>query len=235
MPARQRIAVFDDYPNGRERWSETVLAVGMEPFPVVQAPPLAEVGAFLTANGISEVLSDHRLSERPYANYSGAELVKACYMAKVGAVLLTNWTRQDADTTLRTYRRWLPFVIDTQQMDVPNAEVLTALKQADEEVRKGVIPRQREPFRTIMTVARIDAQAGRDIVRVLMGQWKPDQEVGFPLDMIPAHMRNEVKPNGLLLAQVNLDAERVEDLYFDKFELPDPDAFSKSQAFFNHP
>lgn len=235
MRAYNRIAVFDDYPNGRERWSDTIRVMGLEPFPVNQAPPLSAIAEFLESNQISEVISDHRLSERRYANYSGAELVKACYMAKVGAVLLTNWTRQDADTTLRTHRRWLPIVIDTQQMDVPNAEVRAALKQADEEVRQGLIPRQREPFRTVMSVARIDTLAGREIVRVLMGQWKPNQEVGFPLDMIPEAIRKVVKPNGLLIAQVNLDAERVEDLYFDNFELPDLDAFSNSQAFFDHP
>ncbi len=235
MQSMQRVAVFDDYPIGRERWSDRIRALGMEPFPVANAPALDKVKLFLITNRISEVVSDHRLYERPYANYTGAELVKECYLAKVGAVLLTNWTRQDADTSLRIHRRWLPYVIDTGQMNAPNDEIRVALIQADKEARQGIIPEKREPFRTIMTIARVEVQATRQMVRVKIGQWNPDAEISFPLDMIPDHMRSEIKPDKLLIAQVNLDAERVEDLYFDKFELPDIDALRKSQAFFDHP
>jgi hypothetical protein len=234
MPIPNRIAVFDDYPNGRERWSDRIRALGMEPYPVVNAPSLGEVESFLRLNNISEVVSDHRLSERPYAGYSGAELVKVCYQAKIGAVLLTNWTRQDADTSLRVYRRWLPCVLDTGNMGVPDSDIRTALQLADAEAREGIVPRHREPFRTVMTIARTEVQANRMMVRVMIGQWRPNEEVGFPLDMVPEHMRTEIRPNKLLLAQVNLDAECVEDLYFDNFELPDPDALSQSQAFPNH-
>ena len=63
-----------------------------------------------------------------------------------------------------------------------------------------------------------------------MSQWDSEQEVGFPLDLMPARLRMAATPGNLLVAQVNIDAARQEDLFFDEFELPNPDAVKKAKS-----
>jgi hypothetical protein len=43
------------------------------------------------------------------------------------------------------------------------------------------------------------------------------------------------KPGSLLIAQVNIDAARQEDLFFDEFELPNPDALKKAKSVLGRP
>jgi hypothetical protein len=69
----------------------------------------------------------------------------------------------------------------------------------------------------------------------MMSQWDSKQEVGFPLDLVPKKLQAAVKPGKLLIAEVNIEAERQEDLFFDKFELPDADVLKKAKALFGRP
>jgi|JI9StandDraft_1071089.scaffolds.fasta_scaffold166571_2 hypothetical protein len=235
MIASSRIAVFEDHEEQRDRYADAVRAMGMEPFRVDTPPPLSEIAAFLHDNRITGVISDHRLKEKHYSPYLGAELLETCYGLRIGAVLLTSYTHRDANTTLRLYRRWLPCVFDPDKLSNPALEIKAALERADAEARKGLVPAQREPFRAVMTVTRTELQGNLQMVKVLIGQWRPNTEVAFPFEMIPVEMRHHVKPNHLLIAQVNLDAENPDDLYFEKFELPDADAYRESQALPDHP
>jgi len=61
----------------------------------------------------------------------------------------------------------------------------------------------------------------------------PDKRrhVGLPLEMVPEKLKPAVAPGALLIAQVNIEATRAEDLYFDKFELPDADVLKKPKPF----
>jgi len=235
MIATKRIAVFEDNANQRERYAGTIQSLGMEPVRVDTPPHFSEIESFLTENGITGVISDHRLTEGHYADYLGAQLLKVCYGLHVGAVLLTSYTKLDSNTTLRIHRRWLPCVINADLLQDPRVELMTALEQVDAEVRQGQLPKQREPFRAVMSITRTETVANRQMVRVLIGQWNPAQEVAFPLEMVPSEMRHRIKTDELLVAQVNLDAENQEDLYFENFELPDADTYRESQAFFDHP
>lgn len=229
------IAVFEDHVEQRERLADTIQAMGMVPFRVESPPALSDIAAFIADHQITGVISDHRLNERHYSDYLGAQVAKTFYRLHVGTVLLTSYTQSDANTTLRIHRRWLPCVIDPNQLSNPRMELQAALAQADAEARQGLLPAQREPFRTVMTVTRTETLGNRQMVKVLIGQWRADQEVSFPLEMVPEQIRHKVKPNELLIAHVNLDAEQPEDLYFDGFELPDADAYRESQALLNHP
>ena len=86
-----------------------------------------------------------------------------------------------------------------------------------------------------MTVRNIFKINGRNIVKVMLAQWNAKSEVGFPLDMVPKDMRKKVEVGKLLIAQVNIEAARSEDLFFDKFELPDPNVYKKAEKLFSRP
>jgi len=180
------------------------------------------------------VVCDHRLFERgSYATYNGAAAVAASYRSGRGGVLVTAWEREDAELSIREHRRWIPVLIHATELKRTVLE--EALLQADREARQHLPVRQRVPYRTIMTVTSLVSSGGKQVVKVVMSQWNPNLEVGFPISMLPQGMRAAAVPGNMLIAQVNLEAERPEGLFFDSFELPDPDVLHRTQTFLNHP
>lgn len=135
--------------------------------------------------------------------------------------------------SLRKYRRWIPALIHSTKLNRSNLGA--ALVQADREVRHQAPIRERVPHRTIMTVRRLEKRAAHTIVKVMMSQWKATLEIGFPLEMVPEKLQPETVAGALLIAQVNIEAICAEDLFFDKFELPDTDVLKKAKSIFDRP
>ena len=234
--ANRRIAIFEDSPINRERLSDMVTRCGATAFPVNgPAPKLKGMSVFLKRQRINMVVCDHHLSQRrDYAPFLGAEAVAMCYSLGTPGILVTSFENADAESSLRLFRRKIPVLVRDPQ-DLDRAHIEAALLQADKEVR-GLQPhRERIPHRTIMTVQHIEPRGSTKVVKVIMSQWNASQEVGFPLDLVPKKFQAAVKPGKMLIAQVNIEAARQEDLYFDKFELPDVNALKKAKAILGRP
>lgn len=231
----QRVAIFEDDATNRDRWTSMVNLCGGTPLPVAdRAPSLKNLGTFFKTKKITMLMCDHHLFERgDYAGYYGAEAVAASYRSGIGGILVTAFERDDAELSLRKFRRWIPALINSPKLTLNNLGA--ALLQADREVRQQAPTRERVPHRTIITVRRIEKRAAHKIVKVMMSQWNAAVEVGFPLEMVPEKIRPAVAPGTLLIAQVNVEAARAEDLYFDQFELPENDVLDKAKALFGRP
>jgi len=227
----KRIAILEDNADNRERWTDMVRSGGAEPVPVPSpAPPITGLERYLEELKASLVMCDHRLFERNYATYYGAEAVADSYRNGRGGVLVTDYEKDDAELSIRRYRRWIPALV--RALDLKLTVLESALLQADREVREKVVSRERVPHRTIMTVRGVVPKGGEKVVRVMMSQWDPKSEVGFPLDKLPERVRPVVAPGQILIAQVNIEASRAEDLFFEEFELPDPDVLKNAEALF---
>ncbi len=233
--SEQRVVIFEDDPTNRERWSELVGFCGGTPLPVAnRAPELHQLDAFFAAEGATMLMCDHHLFERgDYAGYFGAQAVAASYRSGIAGILVTAYEREDAEFSLRKYRRWIPALIHSTELNLSNLG--PALLQADREVRHHAPTRERVPHRTVMTVRRIEGHGNCTIVKVMMSQWNAAMEVGFPLEMVPEPIQPAVVPGSLLIAEVNIEADRQEDLFFDRFALPDADVLDKAKVLFNHP
>ena len=227
--------MFEDNERKRARLC-TLLKVSRAVAVPVQdhAPALNALPQFFTSEGIELLVCDHRLFEHgDYAPYFGAQAVAASYQCGIGGIVLTAYERNDADESLRLSRRWIPALLHSSEL---NADTLRdALVQADSEVRAKQLPRERIPHRTIMTVRGVESRGTNNVVKVLISQWDSSKEVGFPLKLVPTKFRAAVKPGALLIAEVNIEAARQEDLYFDKFELPKPDVLKKAKTLFGRP
>jgi CheY-like chemotaxis protein len=240
MPAltlsSRRIAIFEDNPTNRDRLAEMVTRCGGVALPVAgPAPKLTQLKNFYTSQNVQLVICDHHLSQQSdYATYYGAQAVAESYRHGIGGILVTAYEGDDAELSLRLYRRKIPALIRSPG-DLDRANLQTALLQAENEVQQHQLTRERVPHRTIMTVLRVDQRGTSKIVKVMMSQWNSTQEVGFPLDLIPMKLRIAAKPGNLLIAQVNIDAARSEDLFFDEFELPDPHALKKTKSILGRP
>jgi len=231
----RRIAVFEDSDTKRDRLCTLVKMCRAVPVPSVgHAPKLNGLRNYFQSERIDLLISDHRLYEHhDYATYCGAQAVAESYRLGIGGIVLTAYGRNDADNSLRRSRRWIPALLHSKELTPDRLK--DALIKADVEVREHRVPLERTPHRTIMTVQSIEPRGDSKVVKVMMSQWDSKQEVGFPLDLVPKKFQAAVKPGKLLIAEVNIEAERQEDLFFDKFELPDADVLKKAKALFGRP
>lgn len=232
----RRIAIFEDNSLNRERLSDMVNRCGAIALPVEgPTPKLNHLKAYFSAQQISMVVCDHHLSQQnDYAPFSGAEAVAKCYSLGIAGVLVTAFEKEDAEASLRRFRRHIPALVRSP-LDSGRKSIEAALLLADQEVRENKPPRERIPHRTIMTVSSLHSRGDSKVVKVMMSQWDATQEVGFPLDLVPKKLQAAVKPGAFLIAEVNIDAERQEELYFDKFELPDADVLKNAKSLFIRP
>jgi len=231
----RRVAVLEDSDQRREQLCGLVKLCRGIPVPSVgRAPDLSRLPDYFAKERIELLVSDHRLYERgDYATYCGAQAVAESYRHGVGGIVLTAYEPNDADNSLRLSRRWIPALLHSKELTHESLRV--ALLVADREVREHQIPIERIPHRTIMTVKSIEPRGASKVVKVMMSQWDADQEVGFPLNLVPKKFQAAVKPGSLLFAEVNIEAARQEDLYFDNFELPDADILKKAKTLFGRP
>jgi hypothetical protein len=229
---KRRIAILEDDPTNRERLSDLISLCGGEPVPASpKAPKLIDFDNFLKKNHSSLIVCDHRLFEHGnYASYTGAEAIAKSYLNGLGGVLVTAWEKDDSESSIRKFRRWIPALIHSS--DLNRIVLEEALLKADQEVREKNPPPERLPHRTIMTIESINNIGRVQIVKVIMSQWNIQQEVGFPLSIIPNQIKSEVSPGKMLIAQVNIGALNAEDLFFTEFESIDPYVFEKSQTLF---
>ena len=234
--SNRRVAIFEDNPLNRERLSDMVTRCGATALPVNgPAPKLNGLKGFLKAQQANMVVCDHHLSQKKdYAPFLGAEAVAKCYQLGIAAILVTAFESTDAESSLRIFRRHIPALVRSPA-NFDRTHIEAALLQAEKEVHEQKPSRERVPHRVIMTVQRIEQRVSAKIVKVMMAQWNADQEVGFPLDLVPKIFHRAVKPGNLLIAQVNVEADRQEDLFFDKFELPNADVLKKANTIFDNP
>jgi CheY-like chemotaxis protein len=231
--SNRRVAIFEDNPRNRERLSDMVRRCGAIALPVNgPAPALNGLKAFLKTQQADLVVCDHHLSQKDdYAPFLGAEAVAKCYELGIAAILVTAFENTDAESSLRVFRRRIPALIRSPD-NFDRTHVEAALLQAEKEVHENNPSRERVPHRAVMTVQRIEQHASTKIVKVMMAQWNAGLEVGFPLELVPTAFQSHVKPGKLLIAEVNIGAERQEDLFFDKFELPDAKILKKAETVF---
>jgi CheY-like chemotaxis protein len=223
MPKVQdTILIVDDDRESRSSYELVARAAGFRVQPV--QGPVRNVGELLEVARkwkAKFALCDHRLSEGHYARFSGAEAVARCNQTHLPAVLTTRYQRSDVDTSIRQWRRWIPCLVPSTDISPPNLRA--ACETCQREVVDSIVPVGRRGYRAVLTVKDIVPKANDNVVKVIVTQWNPREQVGFPLSMLPAQLRRRIEMGSFLLATVNTAAESSDDLFFEDFELPHPD------------
>ncbi len=214
----QKAAVIDDNKMNRERWGDLLLSIGYDPIIYNSITSLSFLENDLIEKKISYAMCDHRLNEANYAKFLGAKAVASLYDKKVSTLLITGWQNNDADTTIRYYRKKIPILLAPKEVNPVN--IKNGFETVYKEVVENIIPPERQTCRTIMTVTDIIKKGNLEIVKVVMLQWNSNKEVGFPLKMLPVNLNGIVRSGLMILADVNIDAEKSEDLFFENFSLP---------------
>jgi CheY-like chemotaxis protein len=219
--AMRDIAIIDDDANQALVTSEIVRHAGFNP--VVLDGPFKKVTKLVTAvtERAQAAVCDHRLRYGGFADFTGAEATAKLVSAGVPAILVTQFAEQDYEVSIRQWRDKLPIVLRRAEADAQR--ITQALMQCQAEIQGKHAP-DRQPHRIIFEVVDKSAVAGEDVFDVIIPEWDADSAVRLPARLIPYRLRRKTRIGTLLIADVNIEATRSSDLFFENFEpAPQPD------------
>ena len=137
--------------------------------------------------------------------------------AKIPAVLITAYTSLDSNLGIRRYRQKIPVLRSRDEIEEPE-ELQRALIESIWET-KGNPPPARKPHRCFIRVVGLEKVGADTLVEVFVPDWSSRRAVSFPLDLVPAELHPLVRVDEFLVAKVNINAARPEDLYFSEFQI----------------
>ncbi|MCY3959462.1 MAG: hypothetical protein OXG65_14390 [Chloroflexi bacterium] len=224
-----RVAVVDDVPD----YAETAAGIAEE---AGLTPTIIEPthGSFSVPNDLLEqirttrssaVICDHRLSDRGFASFTGAEFVSALYQERIPAVLLSTFSSIDDDTSIRLHRVHIPSLVDRSFLD-PEI-VIGGLERCDSEL-SGIIAPDRKSWRTLVRIEGVSQESSTAVADAIIHTWNPVSAVRFPLELIEDRaIRENLCDRDTwpvrLFARVNVGCHNGSELYFQDFEsAPEP-------------
>jgi len=211
-PSFKAIGVIDDDSSEAEVYKYQIEEIGIRPVVFENAfASLEDLVIKVRSAKVDGVVCDHRLRVRNYAPFDGAQAVARLFESNVPAVLISKYTLIDVERDIRPFRANIPVLLPKDEIDPES--LLDSLKKCKSEL-EGTIPTSRRPHRTLV---RIDESEG-DLVIAFVPAWNPNQAVRLPISIIPTQYRSTLKRDDRFFAYVNTDAEKADDLFFQKFE-----------------
>jgi len=219
------VAIIDDDSKAAQVTRMTVEDADLETFILGRDPRIHEVAKDAGIRIISQtildsadaVVCDHRLRPGGFAPFDGAELVAALIGKGVPAILISQFVDQDYDVSIRHWRVMLPSVLSRDSFGVDTFK--EGLAVCKNEIG-GIFTPQRRRHRVLVRVVDIQSEASEPVIDAIIPAWSNNSAVRFPFAIVPYELQGSLLIGAYLIAQVNLGADRPEDLYFDKFENP---------------
>ena len=219
------VAIIDDDPKAAQVTKMTIEDANLETLLIQRDPPIPteakEKGVERIARRIlhsaDAAVCDHRLRRGGFALFDGAELVAFLIRNRMPAILISQFVDQDYDVSIRHWRAMLPSVLSRDEFEVDTFKA--ALEVCKNEIR-GIFTPQRRRHRVLIRVVDIQNEADERVVDAIVPAWSRKTAVRFPSVIVPSNLHPSLVKDGILIAQVNLGANRPEDLYFDNFEIP---------------
>ena len=219
------VAIIDDDPDAACITRMAVEDADQEAFLVdtdaeLQAAP-SERGIQLMFERIrdkaSVVVCDHRLRLGGFAMFEGAEFVAHAINNDLPAILISQFIDQDYDVSIRYWRAHLPSVISRDNFRAQTFSQALELCQSE---LSGIYTPERRKHRVLVRVADIRTKGDQPVVDAIVPSWSTSTAVRFPLSIVPFDLRQNLKTGDRIIANVNVGADRAEDLFFSDIETP---------------
>jgi len=218
------VLILDDDPASRGSLERSVMASGLSTIaPEGPFGSIDQLEEFARAEGVTHLVTDHRLREKNFSSFLGANAARALNLIKIAPILVTAYAQQDLDHFIRPHLGFIPRVV--RQSDVKPKVLREALEISAAEVIEGQVTRSRQKYRSIVSIDQIIPHpgSGPNEVRLKIRQWRKDETVGFPVNAFAENIKKNLVPELLLIAEVNIEAETANDLFLMNFELPPED------------
>lgn len=211
----ERVSIVDDDKNARDGYCDPVSDLDVVPVP--ESGPLPGIDEFVSQlqSRASGVLCDYHLRRRNYASYDGDLLVASLYNGHVPAVLCTEYTEFDV-ASLRSVRRYIPALLMPGEVDPDN--LAHGFEKCIEEFA-GTFQPDRKPWRNLVRVEEVVEDDQHKYMYVVVPGWSPNKKIRLYVKDLPLNVRNVVREDKRLHAQVNIDTETHEELYFTEWEV----------------
>lgn len=215
-----RVAIVDDDQEAIEALAVQTVDANMEPIPLTAGFQNLESAVEEIKDTADAALCDHRLLLKGYADFRGAHLVARLYSKSLPAILVTQFLHDDSDISIRKYKERIPVLLTR---DETNADTIRkGLSICKNELSGHFLP-TRKLWRTMVCIEAMDQEGTEDIVRAVVLGWNPHEQIRFPADLMPLEMRQSMfrhlpHDDFYVCAQVNIGAEKPEDLYLRDFE-----------------
>ena len=181
---------------------------------------------FVQKSDCAAVICDHRLSQRGFASFTGAEFVARLYDRGVPAVLLSTFSAIDGDISIKLHRARIPSLIPRNDLDP--RKIIFGLQLSEGELAGNIAP-ERRPWRTLVRIENISREGETPVAEAIIHTWKPDLAIRYPLDLIQDPSIRQFLMNNAswpvrLFAEVNVGCDDANDLFLRSFEwAPEPD------------
>lgn len=225
-----RVAVVDDVQYSAEITADITEEAGFEPAVITETDGKfqrsGELVERIRAMQCEAVICDHRLSQTPFASFTGAELISRMYRASVPGLLVSTFTSIDSDSSIRRFRADIPSLIGRDDLDPEH--IRRGLEICSNELAGKLIP-ERRARRTLVRVVDVSSYGKDVLVDAIVHTWKPSQAVRFPLDLIDdpsirMALSHDLTVSRRLFASVNVGCRDDDELFFRAFEFaPEPD------------
>lgn len=205
-----RALIVDDEPEAREAYEYVIEDMGISPQQVTTKIHDG-IDSFISSIGPTDViLCDFHLKKHSYAPCDGDRLTAACVQAGYPGVLCT--TIPEASIR-RDYLRYIPGIIRTgnpEPDDLFHGWERCLLEQ------EGNFEPTRRPWRTLVRVDDVDPE--RRLFYAVVPAWDIRKKIMIDYDALPQELRDSVYPGHRFHAAVNTGADRIQDLFFDRWE-----------------
>lgn len=216
----QRVRLIDDDSSTRAGYRFSVEELGLEVDDV--GGPIGDIQKFIAdfSTDSDAAICDFNLKTSNYSVRNGDDLVSGLYQNNIPVVLCTRWASELPDS-IRHRRRQIPVVL--QPAELSPESISDAFRLCINEF-SGTYSHERKPWRALVRIEGTE-KVGAEHYRfsVVIPGWRSD--VGLTFD-VPA-TENKVFPiihkqvvAGEIVrvfGQVNLGAERKEDIYIDSW------------------
>ncbi len=212
--AISKLMIVEDDESTRDSLGETVEEIDISPDKI--EGPLGTLDSFLSdqVDDTDAFIFDHQLKQSGYALFNGAEAVAELYKRNRPSMLCTTWTNADIDS-IRLYRRYIPSLIHSDEINPDR--IAEELEICINEFKSQFRP-SREPIKTLVRIEAVDNDQTPKMVYAVVPGWNAKEAIRFPLKLVPQCIRNDIKADVRLWAQVNLGAEDHTELFLDSFE-----------------
>ena len=225
-----RVAVVDDVREFAETTAGIAEEAGLIPTIISEDDghfnKIKQLAARMHAAQCLAVVCDHRLSQRGFANFTGAAFVASQFREGFPGVLHTTFAADEGDTAIRQHMVEIPSLLDKQDLE-PN-RLLYGLRLSAAELAGHITP-ERQPRRTLVRIVDIYQESSNWVAEAILHSWDPDCPIRFPIQVVEnPTIRSALTQNfhgeTRLFAEVNVGCHSAKDLFFKAFEFaPEPD------------
>lgn len=227
-----RVAIVDDVPSQAEIARGIAEEAGLIPEVITQSDgpfsePMQLLDLIVRAD-CAAAICDHRLYRTGFASFNGAEFAATLYAKRIPTVLLSTFSGQDHDRSIRLYRSKIPSLIARE--DLHPDRVKDGLLECERELA-GQVSDHRRLYRTLVRVEDVSSDRGTEMVDAIIHTWNPDRAVSFPLALVEDKKLIEMLRNWSptskrlprMFALVNIGCHDESELILQSFE-PAPEA-----------